>query len=142
MAVQLPPLINGKAHEYADITCNILGLPATTMRAIKYSSKQNMQNIYGPGTGVTGRVFGTIEHTASVTLLAQEIEGFQTVSATGRIQDIPEFDITVFYLDASYVPVTHILKGCRFTSNGREAASGDGAIEFEIELIIADIQWK
>lgn len=139
---QLPININGKAHEYGDITTNILGVPSTTMRAIKYASKQNMQNIYGPGSGMTGRVIGTIEHTASVTLLAQEVEAYQAVSTTGRIQDIPEFDITVFYFDASYTPVTHIIKACRFTSNSREAASGDGAIEVEIELIVGDIQWK
>lgn len=138
----LPTLINGKAHEYGDITANILGLPATTMRAIKYESRQNMQNITGPGSGVTGRVYGQFEHTASVTLLAQEIENYQSVAPNGVLQSIPEFDITVTYVDASYIPRTHILKSCRFMNNGRSAASGDGAIEQELELIVGDILYK
>lgn len=137
----LIPLVNGKSYEWADITINILGLPSTTATKISYKEVQNMANVMGPGNKVTGRVYKDFEPTASVTILMQEIENFQSIAPGGKIQAIPEFDITVSYLDSSLKTVTHILKNCRFTTNSRESERGGGEIEVELELIIADIQW-
>lgn len=142
MAYTLPPLINGKAHEWADITVNILGLPSTTLQGIKYKNKQNMKNVKGPGNGVVGRIYGDFNPEGSLSMLAQEVSNFESVAPNGVIQNIPEFDITVTYVDPGYAPITHILKGCRFTENSRESAVNGGEIVVEIELIVGDVKFK
>lgn len=141
MAYGLVPLINGKLHEFADIVVNVLGIPLTGIRGINYTETQNMENVWAAGNKVGGRVYKEFVPEGNITLLMTEVEQLQAAAPGGKIQAIPEFNITVSYVDASYVPRTHILKGCRFMSNGRTANQGDGAIEVEIKLIIADIQW-
>lgn len=143
MAYGLTPLINGKAYEWADITINILGVPATNATGVNYEEIQQMKNEYAAGNKVAGRVYGQFEPTASVSMLMAGIEAYQAIAPGGKIQNIPEFPITVSYLDASLLPVNHILKGCRFMSNSRKTGRTDGqAIEVEVQLIIADIDWK
>jgi hypothetical protein len=48
----------------------------------------------------------------------------------------------VTYIDAALIPVKHTLRNCRFMSNGRKSARGDGEIEVELELVIADIEFQ
>lgn len=141
MAYLIPPLINGKSYEWADILVNILGAPVTGITNIEYEEKQGMENIYGAGRFPVSRGYGKIEPTAKVTLLMEEVENIQVVAPLGRIQDIPEFDIIVMFLDSGNVTRKHVLKNCRFMNNKRSSSSGDTSIPVELELIISHIQY-
>lgn len=141
MAYGLIPLINGKQHEYADITVNILNVPFITVTSIDYSDEQSMKNVMGAGNRVVGRIYGEFTPTATIKILAKEVESLQAVAVGGVIQNIPEFDIVVTYTDPALVPVTHTLKNCRFMKNGRTSSRGDGEIEVELPLIISHVEF-
>jgi hypothetical protein len=141
MAYPLVPLINGKSYEWADIVVNVLGKPIVGITNIEYEEKQNMENIYGAGRFPVSRGYGKVEPTAKMTILMEELENIQSVAPLGRIQDIPEFDIVVMYLDAALVTRKHILKNVRFMNNKRASSSGDTSIPVELELIISHIQY-
>jgi len=141
MAYPIVPLINGKSYEWADIIVNVLGLPIIGITNIEYEEKQGMENIYGAGRFPVSRGYGKIEPTAKMTILMEELENIQTVAPLGRIQDIPEFDIVVMYVDAALTTRKHVLKNVRFMNNKRAASSGDTSIPVELELIISHIQY-
>ena len=63
------------------------------------------------------------------------------VSSAGRIQDIPEFDIIVIYLDAALITRKHVLKNVRFMNNKRASSSGDTSIPVDLELILSHVQY-
>ncbi len=141
MAYYLTPLINGKAYEWADIVVNIMGVPMTGITSIEYSEKQTMENVYAAGRFPNARTYGKVEPTAKITFLMSDIEAVQAVAPLGRIQDIPEFDIPVVFLDTNNLTVKHKLRNVRFTENKRTSSTGDGALLVEIELIISHIEW-
>jgi hypothetical protein len=141
MAYPIVPLINGKSFEWADIIVNVLGLPIIGITNIEYEEKQGMENIYGAGRFPVSRGYGKIEPTAKMTILMEELENIQTVAPQGRIQDIPEFDIVVMYVDPALVTRKHVLKNVRFMNNKRASSSGDTSIPVELELIISHIQY-
>lgn len=141
MAYPTVPLINGKSYEWSDIVVNVLGTPIVGITSIEYEEKQGMENIYGAGRFPVSRGYGKVEPTAKITLLMEELENLQTIAPLGRIQDIPEFDIVVMYLDPANVTRKHVLKNVRFMNNKRSSASGDTSIPVELELIISHIQY-
>lgn len=142
MALILPPLINGKAYEWADVVVNIGGVPVTGITAIEYNDSQTMENVYAAGRNVNARTYGRVEPTAKISMLMSSIEAIQAASTTGRIQDIPEFDIPVVFLDTNNVTVRHKLRNVRFMNNGRKSAVGEGAVIVEIDLILSHIEWR
>lgn len=137
----LIPLINGKSYEWADIICNILGVPIVGITAIMYGEKQDMQNIKGAGNRPVSRGYGNIEANAKLTLLMEEVEAIQAVAPAGNIMGIPEFNVTVVYVDAALVTRTHILRNVRFTGNQRDIKQGDTSIGVEMDLIISHVEW-
>ncbi len=141
MATIIPPLINGKSYEYADIVVNILGVPMVGITSIEYDVKQNMENIYGAGNKPVSRGYGKFEPTAKITLLMEEIENITAAAPLGQIQGIPEFDIVVIFVDAALITRKHVLKDCRFMNNPRNSKSGDTSIPCELDLIISDIKY-
>jgi hypothetical protein len=141
MAYPIPPLINGKSYEWADIIVNVLSQPIIGITNIEYEEKQGMENIYGAGRFPVSRGYGKIEPTAKMTILMEELENIQSVAPLGRIQDIPEFDIVVMYVDSALVTRKHVLKNVRFMNNKRASSSGDTSIPVELELIISHIQY-
>lgn len=141
MAYNIVPLVNGKSYEWADIAVNILGADIIGITNIEYEEKQGMENIYGAGRFPVSRGYGKVEPTAKITVLMEELENIQSVAPNGRIMDIPEFDITVAFIDAALVTRRHVLKNVRFTNNKRASASGDTSIPVELELIISHIQF-
>lgn len=141
MAYSLPALINGKAHEWADITINMFGVPFAGVTAIEYEETQAMENIYGAGNRPVARAYGNITPTAKITILMDEMEAIQTNAPGGMIQRIPEFDVTIAYIDVQYIPRIHTLKNCRFTKNIRTVNQGDTSIACECELILSHINF-
>ena len=135
------PLINGVAYDWGQIVVSVLGTPIYGITGVTYNEEQNMEDNYGAGNFPIERGFGQIEFTGSLTLQMKELELLSSVAQNGRIQNIPEFDVVVSYLNDNAV-VTHTLKNCRFKNNGREVSAGDNMIEKEIELIVGNINWK
>jgi hypothetical protein len=141
MAQSLPALINGKSYEWADILINILGSTFAGVTAIEYEDSQEMENVMGAGNRPVSRVYKNFVPTAKVTLLMEELEAIQAVAPNGVIQQIPEFDITVAYVDAALITRIHTIKNCRFMKNVRKIAQGDGAIACELDLIISHVNF-
>lgn len=142
MAYPIVPLINGKSYEWADIAINVLGVTVIGVTSIEYEEKQGMENIYGAGRFPVSRGYGKVEPTAKITLLMEEVQALMAVAPLGRLQDIPEFDISVIYLDAALVTVKHKLRNVRFMSNTRTSASGDTSIPVDLELILSHVEWQ
>lgn len=141
MAANLIPLINGKAYEYADITCIILGVPIVGITAIEYGEEANTENIYATGRFPVSRGYGQVTATAKVTILMNEVMNIVAAAPNGRVYDIPEFDIVVTYTDANLIPVTHKIRNCRFKNNMISSASGDTSIEIPLDLVVSHIEY-
>jgi len=135
------PLINGRTYDYASIIVNIMSVPVAGISAIEYSDEQEIEDNYGAGTMPVNRGFGKYKAMAKLTLYMEEVEAITTLASGGRLQNIPEFDIIVVYVNSGNVPVTHKLRNCRFKSNNRKAKSGDTKIEVELDLICSHITW-
>jgi hypothetical protein len=136
------PLVNGTAYSWSQITVNILGIPVAGVTGVSYTEEQEMQDNYGAGNRPVSRGYGNITTEGSITLHMEEVEALQAAVSTGRLQDIPEFDIVVAFLPEGGVITTHTLKNCRFKTNGRDLEQNQMAIEVEIDLQIAQILWK
>lgn len=142
MSYRIQPLINGAAYEWADIALNIFGTQFFGVSAIEYGETQDMKNISGAGRYAVARTYGQIEATASITLQMAELQAIQAIAPLNRIQDIPEFDIIVAYIDVSKAVVRHTIKNCRFTNNMRSSEPGNNAIETKIDLVISHIEFN
>lgn len=140
--VTYQPMINGTAYGWSQIVVNVLGVPVVGIKSIKYSEDQEMQDNYGAGNRPVSRGYGPIKATGSITLLMSEVEALQKVSSTGRLQDIPEFDIVVSYIPEGGEIVSHTIHNCRFMKNSREASQGDMEMTSELELLVSHISWK
>ena len=141
MSYPIVPLINGKSYEWADIAINILGVTVVGVTSIDYEEKQGMENIYGAGRFPVSRGYGKVEPSGKITLLMEEVQALMSVAPLGRLQDIPEFDISVVYLDSALVTVKHKLRNVRFMNNQRSSKSGDTSIPVEIDLILSHVEW-
>ncbi len=137
------PLINGRAYTGSQIRVNVLGREVIGIIGVKYSDKQDMQNNYGQGNYAVSRGYGKITCEASLTLEMAEVEALQLVAPNGRLQEIPEFDIPVSYVDdTTLLLVSHTIKNCRFMENTRDAKMQDMSIEIELPLLVSHIKWK
>lgn len=141
MALEITPLINGKSYEYADITCVVLGLPIIGITSIEYSEDANITNIYGTGRHPISRGHGTVEPTAKITMLMEEVQNIVAVAPQGRLYNIPEFDIIVTFTDTNLIPVVHKINNVRFKNNKVSSSTGDTSIPVELELVPSHITW-
>lgn len=136
------PLVNGTAYSWSQITTNILGVPVAGITSVSYDENQEMVDNFGAGNRPVSRGYGRIETEGSITLHMEEVEALQDAVVSGRLQDIPEFDVVVAFIPEGGIVRTHTLKNCRFKNNAREISEGDTAVEVELELQIAQILWK
>lgn len=139
--VILTPLINGKAYEHCDINMVLLGVPVVEVVAVDYSDKQDMADKWSSGRFATSRGYGKYEAQCKVTLTMNEVENITAAAPNRRLQDIPEFNITIAYVDASSVTRTHTIRNCRFMTNNRKSTAGDQAIDVELDIITSHIDW-
>lgn len=142
MSYPLPPLINGKSYEAADVILNIMGVSIYGIVSIEYEEMQNMENIYGAGSLPVSRGYGKIEPTAKITLKMEEVQNIMSVAPLGRLQSIPEFDISIVYIDPALTTVKHKIRNCRFKSNTRKFNMGDTSIDVELDLVVSHIEWQ
>ena len=135
------PLINGVAYHWASVEVNIFNQAIAGITAIEYDDDQEMQDNYGSGIYPVSRSYGKVKATAKMTLEMAEVVALQKAVPSGRIQDIPEFDVVVTYANGLTV-VTDVVKNCRFMKNSRASKSGSAdGIMVDISLITSHIQW-
>lgn len=133
------PLVNGQAFSWSNIKFLILGVTVNGIDGITYDDDQEMEDGYGGGNYATRRGVGNITFTGSITLHKEEIVALQRAVATGRLQDIPEFDIIVAYTSPDGKVSTVTLKQVRFKKTPGGANQNDKFISHEIPLQIGNI---
>ncbi|MDN3621345.1 hypothetical protein QWY81_17895 [Polaribacter undariae] len=139
----ISPAINGQFYSWSSIRFNFLGSSFSTVTAIKYEETDEIKGVKGVGTKQIGYTQDNTETTGSISVLVETLEKIVKKVPNGRLQDIAPFPITVSYRDALGNLNSHVLKGCKFTKNSREASAGStDALSVEIPLYIHDINWK
>jgi hypothetical protein len=142
MAAYTPPLLNGRAYDWASIRLQLLGLTITGVTAISYEDSQEKTNNKGAGIYASSRGYGAYEAKASITLEMKEVERIEAALPPGqRLQDIGPFNVTVSYVNGSNVMVNHTIHNCEFLGNKREIKTGDTNIEVALDLIPSHITW-
>jgi len=141
---QITPLINGKAWEYADIIVNILGVPINEITSIEYSQNQQMKNNYGAGRWPVSYGYGPMEISCKLTMSMNEVENLYQAIVGGLgpgacLQDIPPFDIIIFFGDSAIGAVTHTIKNCRIMNDERRANHGDTTILVDLNILPSNI---
>ncbi|MPM44767.1 hypothetical protein SDC9_91448 [bioreactor metagenome] len=137
------PLVNGKAHEWADITLILFGSPIAGITAISYKNKREKENNYGAGSNPVSRAYGNRVPEASITLLAEEVAAIEAQAPDGDITRVGPFPIIVAYQPAGTLDVvTHTILDAEFTEDGRDVKQGDKKIEVQLPLIISGIKFK
>lgn len=135
------PLINGRAYDFAQIVCNVLGVPLMGIQSIEYKEEQEKTNNKGAGKWTVSRGHGTVDADAKVELSMNDVEALRTVAPDGRLLDIPAFPITVTYLNEQKV-VTHTLMNCEFIDDGGGGAQGDTDLVRTFALVVSHIKYK
>lgn len=139
--IVLPPLINGKAYEHADISVLILGGIVVEVSAVDYEDGSEMSNNWGGGRFPNSRGYGKYEAKCKLTMSMAEVENITTVAPGRRLQDIPEFSVVITFIDPAFITRKHTVRNCRFMNNNRKSTAGDTQIPVELELITSHIDW-
>jgi hypothetical protein len=135
------PLINGKSYEHADVTVIVMGVTLISVTGVEYDESPKIKNIYTTGRYPTSRIHGSIEPTAKLTVLMEDVEALRAAAPQGRLYLFPEFDVIVTFTDASLLPVVHTIKNCRFTDSKVTSTTGDDAIPVELPLVISHVDY-
>lgn len=142
MAVLGKPNINGVSYSHSNIVLNILGVPIIGITEISYADPQTMELNFGAGNKAISVGFGTIEPTGSITLEMHEIEKLNDVAPSGRIQNIPFFDIGVNFVTEDGKFARHRLIQCRFKGRNVSSAVNNNQLTESLELLIPDIDYQ
>lgn len=135
--------INGLLYSWSDIRIILLGRDISGILAIDYKDGVTTKPVYGRGKKRIGRVSGMYEASGAITLEMSEVEALNLSLPAGQsIYDIAPFDITIVYVNAEQLLITHVLKQCVFTSQDRASKAGEvKEIEVKLPLDIAEINW-
>lgn len=135
------PLVNGMLCSWADIVVLIGGVPLTGIVGVEYGDDQEIVNKYGGGSYPVGRGKGRITLSGKLILYQEEVQALSAQSATGRLQDLPPFDVIVQYIPESGILVTDKIRNCHFSGNSRKWKEGDTGQEVELPLVPSHIEW-
>lgn len=134
------PLINGRAYDFGQIICNIMGVPIASISSIEYSEEQTKENNFGSGRRPVSRGHGTINASASIEMSMTDIESLRDVAPGGSLLKIPMFDIVVTFANEQ-APKTHTLKNCEFTTDGMSGATDDTDLTRSFDLVVSHIEF-
>lgn len=135
------PLVNGMLCAWADIVVLIGGVPVTGITGVEYDDQQEIVNKYGAGRHPVGRSKGRITPSGKLILYQEEVQTLSAQSTTGRLQDLPPFDVIVQYLPDSGLLVTDKIRNCHISGNARKWKEGDTGQEVELQLVPSHIEW-
>lgn len=135
------PLVNGMLCGWADVVTVIGGVPVTGIVGVEYEDSQEVVNKWGAGRYPVGRAKGRITPSGKLILYQEEVQALSAQSPTGRLQDLPPFDIIVQYIPDSGILVTDKIRNCHFSDNARKWKEGDTGQEVELPLVPSHIEW-
>lgn len=136
------PFINGIQYTWGQIACRALGNIFVGITKIMYEEKQDVANNYGAGNYAIGQGMGKIDVTGHLSLYQEEIEALQAAAPGRRLQNIPNFDITVTFIpEPGQALVTHTIRNCRLINNKRDMSQGDTKVESQIDFIATHVDW-
>ncbi len=134
------PFINGVQYNWGQVAIRALGNVFVGVEKISYEDNQEMSMNYGAGNFAIGMAAGKVDCKGSITLYQEEIEALVNASPGRRLQNIPNFDITITFVpEVGQAPVSHTIRNCRFTSNKRDMSTGDTKVVAEIPFIASHI---
>lgn len=138
------PRVNGIVYGWASVNvCIASNVAEIEIRGIDFEDDQVIENVYGAGQNPIGRGYGRISYTASITLLKDAVEAIRAGSITGRLQDIPPFDIIVMYVKADSAKIVkHVIHNCIFTKDSFSGKEGDTQFEVTLPLLPSHITWN
>ena len=114
------PMVNGMLCAWADVVVLIGGVPVTGITGVEYDDQQEIVNKYGAGRHPVGRSKGRITPSGKLILYQEEVQALSAQSTTGRLQDLPPFDVIVQYLPDSGLLVTDKIRNCHISGNARK----------------------
>lgn len=94
-------LINGKIHDWTDVTIKIAGITFTGVTSVNWASKKEKELQYASGSAPHGIGYGHRSYTCDFTLTLEGASQFETIAhAAGKdALDYAPFMITVAYAD-------------------------------------------
>ena len=141
MAVTGQPLINGVAYTHADIKLNMLGAPFVEITEINYAEPQEMTLNHGTGHMPTSRGHGNVTPSGSITIAKKEYLRLVQAAPNKKIQNIPDFPISVGYLLESGEFTRDVLRRCRFMGPDLTSSQNNSNVYVTLALSIAAIDW-
>lgn len=145
----IPSLINGHSYEWADIQLSIAGAPPVFgITSIEYGFKREMKNVYGAGDQPVSRGYGAVVYEGSITIKMEELEPIIAIAPAAfpgggpDITRIPEFTITVAWLDSQNAVVVNTLVNCKFMAHDLKTKQGDTSTDFVIPLLIGNVVYS
>ncbi|GFR90312.1 hypothetical protein ElyMa_002564900 [Elysia marginata] len=120
----------------------VLGRQVIGFNKIQYNDETEQELVYGQGHFPIGKADGNYKATCSIALLFEErVALLGNLPPKTRIQDLPNFDITVMYRrdEKDYKDV---IRNCTFKNNGVEANQNDKELSFDFELVCTHIDWN
>jgi hypothetical protein len=141
MATLAPPLINGRAYDFASVTVIIGGVPFRGISAINYTEEQEKANNFGTGNSPVSRGRGAVDTSVSIDISMSEIEKIRDSAPEGRLLNLEPFDIIVTHGNPQR-PVSHTIKNCEFTNDGVEGSQGDTDLTKSFELVASHVKYR
>lgn len=140
-------VINGRQYEWADISLLLGGRDVVGCRGIKYSEKQETEEIYGKGNQPLSVQRGNRSYSGEVTLLQSEVETLLLLAKqqTGRSSLLGlNLNAVVCYGNPlkGDVMITDRLFGIHFTETEKAMSQGDKNMEITLPFICLDIQFQ
>ena len=138
--IPIPVLINGHSYEWSDIQLAIAGgTPIAGITEINFSYNRKVTNVYGAGSQPVSRGYGAVEYNASITLKMEEVQTLVAVAPFGDLSQIPEFTISVAWLDAQNLIVLKSLNNCKFMNNDIKTKQGDTSTDVTLNICYAGL---
>jgi hypothetical protein len=138
--IPIAPKINGTSYSWSDIQLSIAGgIPVVGITAINYADKREVTPVYGAGSEIISYGYGNHTFEASITMKFEEVKSIVAVAPNGDLTQIPDFTITIAFLDTNLQIVTHKLMYVRFLNNVTDVKQNDTSIDVKLDLIIASI---
>jgi hypothetical protein len=124
------------------ITMNIFGREMEGISEISYDDDQDISLAYGGGKYPIGKKKGNYIPSTKYKFFVEELMALQKQLPKGtRIQDIPDFDITIVY-EFNGETYTDIIRNCTFKKQGRNVKNNDGDIICDVEIVCTQIDWN
>lgn len=134
-----PPLINGKAYDYVNITMLILNIPVVGITAINYEETQEKVNNFGTGNNAVSRGHGAKDGTGSFDISMNETEAIRAAASSRSLLDIPFFDVILVFANAGGVTRTHVIKNVEFTNDPGGGAQGDTDLVGTFNIVFSHV---